>query len=586
MPEQLTIHVMQDFRDEVTSIHNLHPNVKISEVKQELEEKLQGLRESSYHLKHKNVHLCDNHTLKHYGIKKNPSIIDLQILRKRKHFRVWKGKRFEVTFTRQFKFGRHVEGPHMQSPRYHLGPFSISLCTKSNILQEDDVAGPLSGMITPTTKSTPEVQDEPLGDPALHVVDGSTNQKHPSVECRRHLDSDGVQMSQVGRQGGLSGSISEMPASEVSEQKAVIPDIDPHLVDTTMTVKEFELPAEPERVLPTSCHDTTGRTVINAEGVVKVCFNFQPYTFKVNFNATVRDLKDDLYNQELVSLSPNEQCVHFQKDMLSDEQQLHECGIQHGSKVYIHFKRDDSQDHSMSDGGIPPAAMQPSSTQERRWVLEPNFDKFNDTRKIEKKSTEEGINDYQTHIFPGICGHWTQEVISNSITQEDFSPCGLLFELLTTLVDNEREQRCSAYDTEITYYRASKRIIDEMENQISSENSQHPKQPHSECDKLSITRRLCNTLEESLDYIHGLWNKISEQFHLPQRHVVLHDIECIWVTWHIPAKEGIRELIANYIPSSELFLKENNITSITFNDECLFCQVSVSDTFSLYAMTP
>ena len=388
-------------------------------------------------------------------------------------------------------------------------------------------------------------------------------------------DSGTVQTFEVGRQEGLSSSNSEVPVSKSSKQGAAVPiDIDSCLVNTASTAEETELPAKPERALAASGHDTTGRTVINTEGVITVYFNFQPRTFTVNFKATVRNLKDDLYCQGLVFLSPEDQCTHFRKEILPDEQQLHECGIQHGSKVYIHFKRDDLGDHSTLDGGISPAAIQPSSTQERRWIsMEPNF---NVTRKTEKNNTEEGIKDSQTHLFPGICGHWTQDLISNSITKEkglDISPCGLLFELLATLVDNEREQRCSAYDTEITYYRARKRIIDEMKNQISSENNQPPKQPHSECDKLSITRKPLNIMEESLDYIHGLWNKISEQFHLPQRHVVLHDIECIWVTWHIPAKEGTKKLIAEYIPSSELFLKENNITSIIFNDECLFCQV-------------
>ena len=114
-------------------------------------------------------------------------------------------------------------------------------------------------------------------------------------------DSGAVQTSEVGRQEGLSGSISEVPVSAVPEQQAILPtDVDLRLVDTA-TTEESELP------LSTSTGgDTTGRTVINTEGVIAVYFNFQPRTLTVNFKATVRNLKDGLH------------CT-------SDEQQLHEC---------------------------------------------------------------------------------------------------------------------------------------------------------------------------------------------------------------------------------------------------------------------
>ena len=88
------------------------------------------------------------------------------------------------------------------------------------------------------------------------------NKKEDNYEEDHGADSGAVQTSEVGKKEGLSGSTSEVPALEVSEQEAVVPtDIDPHLVDTTMTVEESELLVETERALTTSTgDDPTGRT--------------------------------------------------------------------------------------------------------------------------------------------------------------------------------------------------------------------------------------------------------------------------------------------------------------------------------------
>lgn len=54
--------------------------------------------------------------------------------------------------------------------------------------------------------------------------------------------------------------------------------------------------------------------------------------------------------------------------MLPDEQKLYEWGIQCGSKIFIHQKRDHLEDPSMLDVGRSPSATQPSSAQERIWA--------------------------------------------------------------------------------------------------------------------------------------------------------------------------------------------------------------------------
>ena len=66
---------------------------------------------------------------------------------------------------------------------------------------------------------------------------------------------------------------------------------------------------------------------------------------------TVKHLKNNLNKDGLVPLSPDNQCVHFQGDILSDKQHLHECGIRQGSEVYIHNKGDHHKDDHGADSG-------------------------------------------------------------------------------------------------------------------------------------------------------------------------------------------------------------------------------------------
>lgn len=202
------------------------------------------------------------------------------------------------------------------------------------------------------------------------------------------------------------------------------------------------------------------------------------------------------------------------------------------------------------------------------------------TKEAKKKDTEEDI---QAQVFLNNCSHWTQNLIFAATSQHKELEClnyGVWFELLEKF-NNERKQRCNIYEAEVSTHRTRKKLYD-LRKQLSSHDSQPLPLPPLKCDKLSITWKPFNVNEKSLDCIHGLWNEISKQFHLHSL-LVLHDIELerLCVTWHILADEGIKELIAEHIPSSESFLRENNITSIICSDECLYCQVSLTSLFCL-----
>lgn len=202
-------------------------------------------------------------------------------------------------------------------------------------------------------------------------------------------------------------------------------------------------------------------------------------------------------------------------------------------------------------------------------------------KKIKKKHIEweDFATFMETHFTPTNCipdsvdYHYVFRTISREKkwTHLSYYP---LFAVLEVFVDEETEESRSEYEYAVTAYLAATKLPDWIRKNELCMKHAGPPLPSPNFDELSFKLDLKIT-EKSLKYVHDLWQKISKQFCLPPLNAVLHDIEigCIRVAWHTPTNRGIKELIKEHIPSSEPFLKENNIILITFNEERLFPQV-------------
>ena len=96
--------------------------------------------------------------------------------------------------------------------------------------------------------------------------------------------------------------------------------------------------------------------------------------------------------------------------------------------------------------------------------------------------------------------------------------------------------------------------------------------PPPDCDELSVKLYPCKVIDKTLQYVKELWEAIAEDLlELPDLDAVLYDIKegCLFITWLIPAREGMKQLIRRRVSCCEEFLKGHNIALFMLNKECV-----------------
>ena len=145
---------------------------------------------------------------------------------------------------------------------------------------------------------------------------------------------------------------------------------------------------------------------------------------------------------------------------------------------------------------------------------------------------------------------------------------------MSGITDQETNKKVTDYTQSLHSHNVSIKIVDLIERKKLDKKCLNSVQspPPPDCDELSVKLHPCKVIDKTLQYVKELWEAITEDLlELPDLDAVLYDIKegCLFITWLIPAREGMKQLIRRCVSCCEEFLKGHNIALFMLNKECI-----------------